>query len=167
VNGIGKVPIPPWKSREMWRDFPGGLPAASGPGGIHGTRPRPSRPAVALPDFRTMDPVSGPGEGEVLAKQHRDLRIKALIPELNLLEYDVGPEYTGASPHYHKRHADSFYVLEGELEFQVGGETVRAPAGTSVVVPPGVVHAFTNPGLGRARFLNIHTPAEYDIFDVE
>jgi mannose-6-phosphate isomerase-like protein (cupin superfamily) len=133
-----------------------------------------------------MDPVSGPGEGEVLAKQHRDLRIKALIPELNLLEYDVGPEYTGASPHYHKRHADSFYVLEGELEFQVGGETVRAPAGTSVVVPPGVVHAFTNPGLGRARFLNIHTPesgfidylrardrgedvdpAEYDIFDVE
>jgi hypothetical protein len=48
-----------------------------------------------------------------------------------------------------------------------------------------VVHAFTNPGLGRARFLNIHAPesgfieylrardrsddvdpTEYDIFDV-
>ncbi len=133
-----------------------------------------------------MDPVSQPGEGELLAKPHRDLRVKALIPELNLLEYDVGPEYAGASQHYHERHADSFYVLEGELEFQVDGETVRAPAGTSVVVPPGVVHAFTNPGLGPARFLNIHTPesrfidylrardrgeeidpAEYDIFDVD
>jgi mannose-6-phosphate isomerase-like protein (cupin superfamily) len=133
-----------------------------------------------------MDPVSRSGEGEVLSKPHRDLRVKALIPELNLLEYDVGPEYDGAGPHFHKEHADSFYVLEGEIEFQVGGETVRAPAGTSVVVPPGVVHAFTNPGLGRARFLNIHTPesrfveylrardrgedvdpAEYDIFDVQ
>jgi mannose-6-phosphate isomerase-like protein (cupin superfamily) len=133
-----------------------------------------------------MDPVSLPGEGEVLSKQHRELRIKALIPELNLCEYSVGPEYEGAGPHYHERHADSFYVLEGELEFQVDGKTVRAPAGTSVVVPPGVVHAFTNPGLGLARFLNIHTPesgfidylrardrgedvnpTEYDIFDVE
>jgi mannose-6-phosphate isomerase-like protein (cupin superfamily) len=132
-----------------------------------------------------MDLVSRPGEGEVLSKSHRDLRIKALIPELNLCEYDVGPEYKGAGPHYHERHADAFYVLEGELEFQVAGETVRAPAGTSVV-PPGVVHAFTNPGLGRARFLNIHAPesgfieylrardrgedvdpSEYDIFDVD
>ena len=133
-----------------------------------------------------MDPVSRPGEGELLSKPHRELWVKALIPELNLGEYSVGPEYKGAGPHYHERHADSFYVLEGELEFQVDGETVRAPAGTSVVIPPGVVHAFTNPGLGPARFLNIHTPesafveylrardrgedvdpAQYDIFDVE
>jgi hypothetical protein len=52
-------------------------------------------------------------------------------------------------------------------------------------VPPGVVHAFTNPGSGRARFLNVHAPergfvdylrarargedvdpAEYDVHDV-
>ncbi|HEX2504739.1 MAG TPA: cupin domain-containing protein [Gaiellaceae bacterium] len=134
-----------------------------------------------------MDPVvSRPGEGEVLSKPHRELRVKALIPELNLLEYDVGPEYDGAGPHYHEWHADSFYVLEGELEFQVGEETIRAPAGTSVVVPPGVVHAFTNASGNRARFLNVHAPesrfveylaardrgddvdsAAYDIFDVE
>jgi mannose-6-phosphate isomerase-like protein (cupin superfamily) len=133
-----------------------------------------------------MDPVSRPGEGELLEADERQLRVKALIPELNLLEYDIGPAYKGASPHYHERHADSFYVLEGELEFRVGDKTVRAIAGTSVVVPPGVVHAFTNPGLGRARFLNIHAPesgfldylrardngekvdpAEYDIYDVD
>jgi mannose-6-phosphate isomerase-like protein (cupin superfamily) len=133
-----------------------------------------------------MDPVSRPDEGDVVSKPHRDLRVKALIPELNLLEYDVGPEYDGAGPHFHERHADSFYVLEGELEFQVGDETVRAPAGTSVVVPPGVVHAFTNASGECARFLNIHTPesgfveylsardrgddidpVEYDIHDVE
>src|SRR5712691_5246190 len=47
---------------------------------------------------------------------------------------------------------------EGELEFRVAGETVSAHAGSYVLVPPGVVHAFTNPGPGRARFLNVHAP---------
>jgi mannose-6-phosphate isomerase-like protein (cupin superfamily) len=102
--------------------------------------------------------LSGPGEGEALGAEERLIRVKAIRPELDLLEFDVGRGYEGPGPHYHERHADSFYVLEGELEFTVDGETVRAPAGTSVVVPPGVVHAFTNAGPGRARFLNVHAP---------
>jgi mannose-6-phosphate isomerase-like protein (cupin superfamily) len=130
--------------------------------------------------------VNGPAEGEPLKAEHRTLFVKAELPQLDLLEYDVGPDYEGASPHYHERHVDSFYVLEGELEFTVDGETIRAGAGTSVVVPPGVVHSFTNPGPGDARFLNVHAPesgfvdylrarargedvdqAEYDIYDVD
>jgi mannose-6-phosphate isomerase-like protein (cupin superfamily) len=79
-----------------------------------------------------------------------------LLPELNVLEYFVGPEYDGASKHVHLRHADCFYVLEGELELIADGEVIRAGAGTSVVVPPGVVHEFTS--VGRARFLNVHAP---------
>jgi len=105
-----------------------------------------------------MDPVSRPGEGEPLERADRTILVKGLTPELDLLEYDVGPDYEGPGPHYHERHADSFYVLEGELEFRLGDETVRAPAGTSVVVPPGVVHAFTNARPDRARFLNVHAP---------
>jgi mannose-6-phosphate isomerase-like protein (cupin superfamily) len=102
--------------------------------------------------------VSGPGEGELLRGEDRDLRVKAARPELDFLEYDVGPGYEGPGPHFHKEHVDSFYVLEGRLEFQIEGETVRAPAGAYVLVPPNVVHAFTNPGPGRARFLNVHAP---------
>jgi len=105
-----------------------------------------------------MDPVSRPGEGEPLERADRTILVKGLTPELDLLEYDVGPDYEGPGPHYHERHADSFYVLEGELEFRLGDETVRAPAGTSVAVPPGVVHAFTNARPDRARFLNVHAP---------
>jgi mannose-6-phosphate isomerase-like protein (cupin superfamily) len=56
----------------------------------------------------------------------------------------------------HLRHADCFYVLEGELELRVDGEVVRAGPGMSVVIPPGVVHQFTS--VGRARFLNVHAP---------
>ena len=129
--------------------------------------------------------VSGRGEGEPLSAEQRELLVKAVRPELDFLEYDVGPGYEGPGPHYHERHVDSFYVLEGELEFTVDGEIVRAAAGTYVLVPPRVVHAFTNPGPGRARFLNVHAPetgfvellrarargedvdpADYDVHDV-
>ena len=102
--------------------------------------------------------VSGPGEGEPLTKEERVIRVKTSRAELDVLEFDVGPEYEGPGPHYHEQHVDSFYMLEGELEFTVEGQTLRAGPGTLVSVPPRVVHAFTNPGPGRARFLNVHAP---------
>jgi len=102
--------------------------------------------------------VNGPGEGELLGGKDRAFLVKVARPELSLIEYDAGPSYAGASPHYHERHTDAFYVLEGELEFTLGRETVFATAGTAVVAPPGVVHAFTSTGRGRPRFLNVHAP---------
>ena len=102
--------------------------------------------------------VSRPGDGEFLEGEDRELRVKLSRDELDVLEFEVGPEYEGPGPHFHKEHVDSFYVLEGELEFTIEGNTIRAPAGTYVAAPPGVVHSFTNPGPGHARFLNFHTP---------
>jgi mannose-6-phosphate isomerase-like protein (cupin superfamily) len=102
--------------------------------------------------------VSRSWEGEVLTGPERLLRVKVSRDELDVLEFEVGPDYEGPGPHLHKRHVDSFYVLEGELAFTVDGETIRAPAGTYVAAPLGVVHSFTNPGPDRARFLNIHAP---------
>ncbi|HXV96163.1 MAG TPA: cupin domain-containing protein [Gaiellaceae bacterium] len=101
--------------------------------------------------------MNGPGEGELLPGDDRTFLVKVARPELSLIEYDTGPGYTGATPHFHERHTDAFYILAGELEFTLGRETVRGGAGTAVTVPPGVVHAFTGTG-GRARFLNVHAP---------
>ncbi|HEX2288444.1 MAG TPA: cupin domain-containing protein [Gaiellaceae bacterium] len=97
----------------------------------------------------------GPGEGERLNER---IVVKIERPEISVNEVDVGPEFEGPGPHFHKEHVDAFYVLEGELEFINGTETLRAGAGTTVAVPPGIVHGFTNPGPGRARYLNIHAP---------
>jgi quercetin dioxygenase-like cupin family protein len=102
--------------------------------------------------------VCGPGEGERLEAPHRVACVKAEYPELDLLEFELGPDHEGPRSHFHERHAHAFYVLDGELEFRVGIETVRARRGTTVLVPSGVVHAFTNPGPASARFLDIHTP---------
>ena len=64
--------------------------------------------------------------------------------------------------HVHVDEDDAFYITDGELTFHFGDRTVRAPAGTFVLVPPGVSHAFTNAGDGPVRMLNIHAPAGFD-----
>ena len=60
-------------------------------------------------------------------------------------------------PHTHDDHTDSFYVLEGEVEFTVGDDTVRLGPGTVVSVPPGARHGFRGVA-GTARMLNFHAP---------
>jgi hypothetical protein len=51
-------------------------------------------------------------------------------------------------------------VLEGELTLRLGpGEDeIAAPAGTLVVVPPLVIHAYRNASDGDVVFLNVHAP---------
>lgn len=65
-----------------------------------------------------------------------------------------------AHPHIHDEHTDAFYVLEGELTFEIGreAETVVVGAGGFVAVPPGVAHSFGTSGDRPARWLTIHAP---------
>ncbi|MFI6304011.1 cupin domain-containing protein [Amycolatopsis thailandensis] len=51
----------------------------------------------------------------------------------------------GTKPHYHKKSAEAFYVLDGALRMLVGSETVTVERGGYVVIPPGVRHAFAAP----------------------
>ena len=104
--------------------------------------------------------VLGPGEGESLGVTV----IKAGLPEISVLEFQVDPG-GGVSPHFHKEHSDSFFLLEGELEIHLGDDLLlRAVPGSYALAPPGVVHHFRNVGDGVTRVLNFHTPggfAEY------
>jgi len=93
----------------------------------------------------------GPGEGNP---------VKADRPELSLLEVTFDPG-SGVDPHYHKGHSDSFYVLEGEVEFHVGDDVVHGTPGTYVLAPPNVIHYFTNVSEKPARMLNLHTPGGF------
>lgn len=68
-----------------------------------------------------------------------------------------GERVTGLHVH---QHTEAFYVLEGELTFQVGAEceTVTLGAGGFVAVPPGVAHAYGTAGVEPARWLVVHAP---------
>ena len=98
--------------------------------------------------------VHRPGEGEALFGGR--IVLKAALPDLTITESWFQSAGGGAVPHLHHEHADSFYVLEGELAFLLHDEEHVLGPGASVSVPPGVVHGFRN--LTPARFLNFHTP---------
>src|SRR5215472_16507132 len=80
---------------------------------------------------------------------------------LGIAEFAVPPHAPTPPPHIHHAHEEGFYVLDGELEFLTGTETVRAGQGTLVMVPIGAVHTFSNPTDKPARFLNTFTPPLY------
>jgi mannose-6-phosphate isomerase-like protein (cupin superfamily) len=98
--------------------------------------------------------VLRPGEGEALFGGR--IVIKADFEELCITESFFPDARPGADPHFHRRHADSFYVLEGGLAVLVRDEEkVLAPT-ACVCAPPEVVHGFRS--TAPARFLNVHTP---------
>ena len=103
-----------------------------------------------------------PGQGrrignvEVLARSED-------TPRFNLAVITVEPHRRGPETHAHTGEDDSFYVLEGELIFTVDGEEIVAGPGTFVLVPPGVPHTFANRGGARARLVNVHAPAGFDL----
>jgi quercetin dioxygenase-like cupin family protein len=102
-----------------------------------------------------------PGQGEVIVdRPKRELRILCDHEWLTVTWTRHAAGQRGAEPHVHREHVDAFYVLDGQLTFQVGParEPLIGTAGTLVVVPPGVVHGFDNDGPGEARFLNFHAP---------
>lgn len=83
-----------------------------------------------------------------------------------LCEILVQPE-SGTPPHRHSRENESFYIQDGEFEFQLGDQIVVATAGTFLHSPKGQLHRFTNIGSAPARLLCWVTPAGFEKFVVE
>lgn len=77
-----------------------------------------------------------------------------------IIEYAVRPGFN-ASFHVHQRAEEVFYLLEGELEFKLNEQTVRARAGDLVRVPIEVSHGFSNPTNVMAKVLEVRTGGGY------
>jgi quercetin dioxygenase-like cupin family protein len=80
-----------------------------------------------------------------------------------LVEASVPPG-SGPPPHLHTREDEAFYVLDGQLEFTAGEQTVLAGAGDFVHLPRGNMHRFTNPGVFPARALILVSPSGFEGF---
>jgi quercetin dioxygenase-like cupin family protein len=64
--------------------------------------------------------------------------------------------------HVHRVQEETFYVLEGECEWQVGGQLVRAKPGTYLFIPPGVPHNIGNASDKPARMLMTVSPPGHE-----
>ncbi len=76
------------------------------------------------------------------------------------MEATVPPE-EGANPHFHADEEERFYVLDGELTFEVDGQTIEVGTGDLLHVPRGVVHSFRN-GDREAKLLATLRPRHRD-----
>jgi len=74
------------------------------------------------------------------------------------------PAGGGPPPHFHRREDESFYLQEGTLTLQAGGQTLNASPGDFVHIPRGTVHSFKNTGDGNAKMLMVATPAGLEKF---
>ena len=101
--------------------------------------------------------VSRAEGGELFDRGDRAIGVKSDLPQISAFDIAFDPEFVVDS-HTHDDHVDSFYVLAGEVDFTAGDDEVRAAPGTWYSAPVGVRHGFRNPGPGRARVLNVHTP---------
>ncbi|QUR68183.1 cupin domain-containing protein [Mycobacterium spongiae] len=86
----------------------------------------------------------------------------ATAGSLAVLEHQCERGY-GSPMHRHLADEETFFVIEGELRVEVGGQVHTPGAGAVAVLPRGLPHAFvvTSP---QARVLTFHTPAGFDRF---
>ncbi|MFQ5553703.1 MAG: cupin domain-containing protein [Thermoplasmata archaeon] len=78
---------------------------------------------------------------------------------VTVIEHLSEPGGFAGPPHLHHAEDEISYVLEGEVTVQVGGQQLRATAGSIVVKPREVPHTFWNSGKSKARVLEIVSPA--------
>jgi mannose-6-phosphate isomerase-like protein (cupin superfamily) len=109
------------------------------------------------------------GEGESVSLRGTQVTFKVQSQDADgasCTEWSAAPGFdTGL--HVHERLEETWYVLDGELEFRLGEETFRAMSGSCVFVPPQVPHAFANRTDAPAKFLLLMSPASFDRYFVE
>lgn len=92
--------------------------------------------------------------------------IKAMADATNgaysLTEMIVSPRAKGPPPHHHESCEEAFYIVSGQLDFEVDGQPVSAVAGSFVVVPRGAEHIYNNPLDEPSRVLVIISPPGFE-----
>jgi len=109
--------------------------------------------------------IVGPGEGELALTGPTELRIledgSTTSHRLGIAEITIAPHTSGPPQHRHARHDEGFYVVSGTAQFTVGQQTIPAPQGTLVMIPPGAPHTFANASDETVVLLNTFTPDQY------
>ena len=83
-----------------------------------------------------------------------------------LMEDNLKPTFA-LGLHRHDHHAETFYFLEGAVDFYVDGNWIKALPGATIHVPPGVPHACRTAGGAPAKMLMIYQPSGFDGFLAE
>lgn len=79
----------------------------------------------------------------------------------SMFDWTIPPRFS-TGLHVHRVQEETFYVLEGECEWQVGEERIQAKAGAFLFLPPGVQHNIMNVSDAPARVLMTVSPPGHE-----
>ena len=110
-----------------------------------------SAPVVTVPRYGGFTPLTENGHRFLVTGE--DTNGKYAMWEA------IVPPGGGPPPHVHSREEEGFYILEGEITFQIGEERVVATAGMFANMPVGTPHSFKNESTLPAKMLISVAPA--------
>jgi mannose-6-phosphate isomerase-like protein (cupin superfamily) len=101
-----------------------------------------------------------PGGEQLVNSPAREGSILVARQDLTIIQARYAAGEPVAGPHIHHRHTDGFYILEGELVFEIGREaqTITVSPGGFLAAPPGLAHSFRVGDNRSACWLTIHAP---------
>ncbi len=79
----------------------------------------------------------------------------------SMFDWTIPPGFS-TGLHVHRVQEETFYMLEGECDWQVGKECVRATPGMYLFLPPGVPHNIGNASDKVARVLMTVSPPGHE-----
>jgi quercetin dioxygenase-like cupin family protein len=80
-----------------------------------------------------------------------------------ILDMTIKPGF-GAPAHISSTEDKLFILIEGQLKYLIGDKTEIVGSGARVIIPRGVIHGFTNVGVGNARHILVSTPRRHEEF---
>jgi mannose-6-phosphate isomerase-like protein (cupin superfamily) len=80
--------------------------------------------------------------------------------QYGLFEWNMQPRTGGATPHFHRKISESFFVMSGLVEFYNGDRWLPGRAGDFLYVPMGGVHGFRAPSDEPSSMLILFAPGQ-------
>jgi len=109
-------------------------------------------------DHRMHEPLDVLGEPGLVKLAGSDTDNAVAVVHLTV------PKLAGPPVHRHSKEDEWFFVLDGELTWEVDGQRFTGGAGASAFAPRGTAHAFQNFRDEVAHILVMVTPAGLDRF---
>ncbi len=111
-----------------------------------------------VPDSDCPEVIVNPVTGDRMTILHPSHRSQGSYTKI---QFDLPPGAEGSPLHYHTKMVETFTVLQGCLDMEVGqkGTRRRLQAGDSLTVPAGMHHSFCNASDGWVTFTTENRPA--------
>lgn len=108
--------------------------------------------------------VRMPGEGREVTLAGKPLAFLVTgedTKHTSMFDWTLPPGFS-TGLHIHRVQEETFFVVEGECRWEVGGRLIDAKPGTFVFIPPGVPHNIANASDQPARMIMTVSPPGHE-----